>query len=90
MSCNARLRKYPSTNYVEIPNIIDNYDRCPVCGRQLRLSTSRVLSYRLVPCFGRPVKRQHFEVTVTLKLCSCGYWDKETNEEMLEEIKVKT
>jgi len=87
---NARLHEYSSTNCAQVPNASTDRQRCPVCNGRLLLSTSKVLSYRLVPNVREPEKRQQLEVIATSRWCRCGYRSKEINERKLEEVEVET
>jgi len=85
---NAKPHECSSTNSGQVPHDSIDPQKCPNCSGQLLLSTSRVLSYRLVPDVQRPMKRQQLEVIATSKWCRCGYRSKEIYEKKLEEVEV--
>jgi len=63
-------------------------ERCPECNRKLRIHKVKRPSRRLIHSGHAPTKEQIVEISVTLKLCACGYTNKEESEEVLKETEI--
>jgi len=63
-------------------------ERCPECNRKLRVHKAKRTSRRLIHSGRSPTKEQMVEISVTLKLCACGYTDKDESEKMLKETEI--